>query len=379
MGSRELLDRACIAGVGATPQGKLPGMTADDLAVMAVGAAIADAAINKSEIDTLIVQRSFGGQGDIRDVGHRLGIDPALAFNVNYQGEALITALTLIASGISQVVAMCYGTNQRTSRNTFAEPSLHVGGNFEAVYGLFSPASTAAFSFRRRMYDFGATEAQLGAVAVGQSKAAALNPLAVYRDVLTLDQYLSSAYIIAPLRLYDFCMISDGGFATILVASDRAPSLSRPPVWISGLGFQANFTELDHPNAMYQPAHASNARRLWESTYIDHNHIDVLYIQDPYTPVVLNVLEAYGFCDPGTAHEWIQGGRIELHGDLPVNINGGQNRMTYMVGWQHTFDAVMQLRNEAEERSRQVPNCHTALCVYSSGVGQETSSVIYRV
>jgi acetyl-CoA acetyltransferase len=379
MDARSLIDKACIVGVGATPQGKMPGMTGDDLAVMAVKAALADAPIKKSEIDTLIVQRSFGGQGGVREVGHLLGIDPALAFNVNYHGEALITALALIASGSSQVVAMCYGTNQRTNRNPFADPSMHVGGNFEAVYGLFSPASTAAFSFRRRMHDFGATEAQLGAIAVAQSKAAALNPLAVYRDVLTLDQYLASAYLIAPLRLYDFCMVSDGGFAVILMASDQATSASKPPVWISGLGYQTNFTEIDHPNAMDQPAHALNARRLWESTDFDQDDIDVVYIQDPYTPVVLNVLEAFRFCDPGTAHEWIQGGRIELHGDMPININGGQNRMTYMVGWQHTYDAVMQLRNEAEERSRQVTNCRVVLCVYSSGVGQETSSAIYRL
>jgi acetyl-CoA acetyltransferase len=379
MDGRRLVDKACIAGVGATPQGKVPGMTGDDLAVMAVRAALADAQIDKAGIDTLIVQRSFGGQGGIRDVGHQLGIDPALAFNVNYQGEALITALALIAAGTSQVVAMCYGTNQRTNRNPFSDPSMHVGGNFESVYGLFSPASTAAFSFRRRMHDFGATEAQLGAIAVGQSKAAALNPLAVYRDMLTLDQYLASDYLIAPLRMYDFCMISDGGFAAILVASDRATGLAKPPIWISGIGYQANFTEIDHPNAMDQPAHASNAQRLWRSTDFNHGDIDLLYIQDPYTPVVLNVLEAFGFCEPGTAHEWIQGGRIELRGELPVNINGGQNRMTYMVGWQHTYDVVTQLRNEAEERSRQVPNCRTALCVYSSGVGQETSSAIYRL
>jgi acetyl-CoA acetyltransferase len=255
---------------------------------------------------------------------------------------------------------------------------MHVGGNFEAVYGLFSPASTAAFSFRRRMHQFGATEAQLGAIAVGQSRSATLNPLAVYRDVLTIHQYLSTAYVIAPLRLYDFCMISDGGFAVILVASDRAADLRKRPVWISGLGYQANFTEIDHPNALDQPAHASNARRLWESTDFKPADMDVLYIQDPYTPVVFNVLEAFQFCDRGTAHEWIQGGRIELHGDLPINVNGGQNRMTYMVGWQHTFDVVLQLRDEAEERSRQVPDCRVALCVYSSGVGQETSSAIYR-
>src|SRR5262249_52949145 len=148
--------------------------------------ALADAGIEKGEIDTLIVQRSFGGQGEVREVGHRLAIDPALAFNVGYQGEALLTALALIATGNAQVVAMLYGTDQRTNRNSFANPALHVGGNYQSVYGLASPASTAALNYRRRMHDYGATEAQLGALVVAQSKAAALNPLAVYREPVTL-------------------------------------------------------------------------------------------------------------------------------------------------------------------------------------------------
>jgi len=312
---RDLVDKACIAGVGATPQGKLPGRSGDDLAVSAIREGLADAGIQKSEIDSLIVQRSFGGQGDIRDVGHRLAIDPPLAFNVGYQGEGLLTAIMLVVNGLAEVVALAYGTNQRTNRNEFAQPALHVGGNFETVYGEASPASTAAFNFRRRMHDYGATEEQLGALVVAQSKAAALNPLADYRDPLTIEDYLSAAYLIAPLRLYDFCMISDGGFANI---------------------------------------------------------------QDPYTPSTLSMLEGYGFCERGTAHQWIQGGRIELGGELPLNVNGGQNRMTYMIGWQHTYDAVKQLRNEAEERSRQVSDCHLAMCVYSSGIGQETASVILR-
>jgi acetyl-CoA acetyltransferase len=184
--------------------------------------------------------------------------------------------------------------------------------------------------------------------------------------------------VIAPLRLYDFCMVSDGGFATIVVSAERAAGLRKTPVWISGIGYQASFTEIDHPDAMYLPAHDANARRLWASTDFTRADLDALYIQDPYTPSTLSMLEGYGFCERGTAHEWIQGGRIELGGELPLNVNGGQNRMTYMIGWQHTYDAVKQLRDEAEERSRQIPDCRAAMCVYSSGVGQETSSVILR-
>src|ERR671925_676051 len=96
---RDLVDRACIAGVGATPQGKLPGHSGDDLAVWAIREALADAGIDKSEVDALIIQRSFGGKGHVRHVGPRLAIDPPLAFNIGYQGEALLTAIMLVANG----------------------------------------------------------------------------------------------------------------------------------------------------------------------------------------------------------------------------------------------------------------------------------------
>jgi acetyl-CoA acetyltransferase len=379
MSSPGLIDHVCIAGVGATQQGKLPGRSADDLVVWAVREALADAGIEKSQVDGLIIQQSFNNQGDVRTVGHRLGIEPSLAVNVSCQGEALMTGLMLLATGLCEVVVLGYGTNQKTIRNYFAPSAYHVGGNFDAVYGLASPASTASFLFRRRMHEYGETEEQLGAIAVAESKAAALNPLAVYREELTIEDYLSAPYVIAPLRLYDFCMVSDGAFATILVGADRAKYLAKPPVWISGLGYHTGFSELADPNALLLPSHQRSAERLWSSTDYRQSDIDLLYVQDPYTPVVLAVLEDYGFCEPGTAGAWIQNGRIHLGGQLPINVNGGQNRMTYMVGWQHTFDAVKQLRSEAQEPQRQAVNCGVALCVFSQGVGQETFSFIYRI
>jgi acetyl-CoA acetyltransferase len=369
-------DAACVGGVGASEQGKVPGRSGDDLAIAALRAALADAGLELADLDGLIVQRSYGGGGDLRQVGHRLGIEPRVAFSVGYQGEDLEIAVMAIQTGVARCVALLYGTNQRTNRNTFSAPSLHVGGNFEEVYGLANPGSTAAFNFRRRMHDFGATEEQLGAVAVAQSHAASLNPLAVYREPLTTEQYLAAPYVIAPLRLYDFSMVSDGGFASILVSADMAADLRGAPVRIASMGYQASFRELDHPDAMYHPSQVPNSRLLWSGTDFTQADVDCLYVQDAYTPNVLSALENYGFCEFGSAHEWIQGGRISLGGELPVNVHGGQNRMTYMVGWHNTFDAVKQLRGEADTPDRQVPDCQVVLSTMSAGHWQETASML---
>jgi acetyl-CoA acetyltransferase len=376
MTSSSLNDKAFIAGVGATPQGKLPGRSGDDLAVWALRLALADSGLQLSDIDGLAVMRSYGGAGDIWALGPRLGIEPHMSWNVNYQGEGLQTAVMAIALGLCRCVALLYGTNQRTNRNTFGMTTYHGGSNFEQVYGLANPGATAAFNYRRRMHDFGATEEQLGAVAIAQSKAAALNPLAVYRDALTIEEYLAMPYVIAPLRLCDFSMVSDGGFATILVSEDLAAEIGPRAIAIGAMGSSSNFRELADPRAMYHPSQVPNAQRLWGSCDYTPTDVDVLYVQDAYTPNVLSALENYGFCEFGTAHEWIQDGRIELDGELPVNVNGGQNRMTYMVGWHNTFDSVTQLRGEADTPERQVSDCHVALCTMSAGHWAQTCSML---
>lgn len=375
---RAILDKACVVGVGATPQGMLPEYSGDDLAIWAFKLALEDCGLTKNDLDGLIVQPSYGGQGDIKTVGHRLGMEPVVAANIDHHGQAIQFAAMLVAVGMCKYVACLYGTNQRSNRNRFGGSVYHQSGNFDDVYGLSNPGAQAAFNYRRRMHDFGATEEQLGAVAVAQSRAASLNPLAVYRDPLSLEHYLASRLVIAPLHIVDFCMVSDGGFCDIVTTAERARDLKKTPVYISAMGAQASFLELEHPNAMYQPSQVPNAQMLWSSCDYKPADMDVLYIQDAFTPTVLHALENYGFCDFGTAHEWIQGGRIELDGELPVNPHGGQNRMTYVVGWHNTYDAVQQLRNEAQERRRQIADASTIMCTFSTGHWQETWSVIYR-
>ena len=378
MALRDYSDQACIAGVGATPQGSLPEHSGDDLAIWAFRLALEDCGLRKDNVDGLIVQSSFGGQGGVTEIGRRLGLEPRVAMGGLMGGQALQVATLLVHSGMCSYVACVYGTNQKTNRNRFAGSVFRPGGNFGEVYGLSNPGAVAAFNYRRRMHDYGATEEQLGAIAVAQSKGAAMNPLAVFRSPLTLEDYLESRYVIAPLRLVDFCMISDGGFAVIVTSPERAKDLGKRPVYIAGMGSQASFLEYDHPEAMYHPTQPPNARMLWESSGFRAQDMDALYVQDAYTPNLLAALENYGFCELGTAHEWVQDGRIQLGGELPANVNGGQNRMTYMLGWQNTDDAVRQLRGEAEEPARQIPGVERILCTYSTGLWEQTWSVVLR-
>ena len=374
---KEFLDKTCFVGVGSTPQGQLPDKSGDDIAIWAFQLALEDAGLKKSDIDGLFVQSSFGNQGSLDEIGQRLGLEPRTSATVNPGGGRLFQlAASQVYLGMCDYAACIYGTNQRTNRNRFVGSPHHPSGNFQQVYGQFNPGSIAAFNFRRRMHDFGATEEQLGAIAVAQSKGAALNPLAVFRDPLTIEDYLASRYVIEPLRLVDFCFPTDGGFAFIITTPERAAGLKKRPVYIAGVGAQDSYLQLSHPDPMYHPSQPSNARSLFESSGFSPKDMDAVYVQDSYTPNVLSALENYGFCKFGEAHEWVQGGRIELGGDLPVNVNGGQNRETYMVGWNHTADAIRQLRGECGDR--QVNDAELIMCAYSHGLWQTTQSFILR-
>jgi acetyl-CoA acetyltransferase len=370
-------DKACIVGLGQTKQGKLPGMSADEIAIWAFRLALDDSGLKKEQIDGLMVQESYGGGGDPVKVGREIGLNPKIGTSViatGAAGAAMIQYATMVvAAGMANYVAVMYGTNQSTNRNRFATGN----PDAQAPFGMFNPGAGAAMGFRRRMALYGTTERQLGTVTVTQRKHASMNPVAVLKDPLTIDDYLDSRYVIAPLRVYDFCHITDGGHCVIVTTPERARDLKQPPVMIMGMGRCDALQQWAMPDkAVMQKIQRETAEMVYEMAGIGRNDIDALYVQDAYTPAVLSAIENYGFCKEGEAGEFIQGGRIELGGELPVNLNGGQTSETYMIGWGHTADTIRQLRGVCGPR--QVANAEIIQCTYSGNLSDHTASIIYR-
>ena len=377
MGLAELRDRVCIVGVGDTPQGSVPDKTGDELAIDAARAALEDCGLNKDDIDGLFVQPSYGRQGDYLKVGLMLGLNPRVGGAVEASGATgcymIQHAALLLNAGMASYILLVYGTNQKTNRNRFGGALLEE----HAPYGGFNPSGPFAFAFRRHMHLYGTTEEQLATIAINQRRHAGLNPKAAQKAPLSLDDYLNARYIVWPLRMFDYCYITDGGHAFILTTPERAADLKKPPVFIRGMGRQEAFRAYETPDLVMQSfQQEAAARMVFGMADMSVQDIQALYVQDAYSPAVIAALENYGFCPRGEAGRWIQDGRIGLGGELPLNVNGGQLSETYMVGWQNTCDAVRQLRGECGPR--QIQDVERIMCTYTGGLREHAGALILR-
>jgi acetyl-CoA acetyltransferase len=217
--------------------------------------------------------------------------------------------------------------------------------------GALSPVVQIAPYATRYLHEFGATREQLGWIPVTQRAHAARNPDAVYRDPLTIDDYLASRMISTPMCLYDCDVPCDGATAIVVSAADTANDL-RAPVRIATMaGVTDGRPSWDQWEDLTRVGYAT-ADAMWARTDLRPADVDVAQLYDGFTIEVVWWLEALGFCGVGEAAAFVEGGtRIDLGGELPLNTWGGQlsgGRLHAAFG--HTAEAVRQLRGEAGDR-----------------------------
>jgi acetyl-CoA acetyltransferase len=352
-----------IVGVGATEQGELPGLSADEIAVRAAALALADAGIGKDEIDGLVTcppPFAADRSGLDETLGHLLGINPAFSTTLVYGacGFSLQLAAMAIMAGLASTVLLTFGVNARSAKVSAAVP-IGGGADWAALAGLVHVAGPAAMAARQHMDRYGTTEEQLGWVAVAQREWAAMNPLAIFRDPLTIEDYLASPYLVEPLRRLDLTMLSDGGVAVVLTAAERARSFRAAPVYLLSMAQQSALRGDQNDERLARPWIAGIAGRLYGTAGLTPADVDVAYFQDATSVWVLQMLEWYGFCGTGEAGKFLAAGHTRPGGSLPVNTHGGQLSESYSWNWMHLYEAVRQLRGDCGER--QVPGARIAL------------------
>ena len=371
--------KASIAGVGASRQGKLPGESDLSLATEAFKAALDDSGFTKGDIDGLLTMpgtTSPDGAKHYLRLGEHLGLDVKIAGSLTMGGAtagALIQQAALaIDAGMADVVACVFGDVAKTggSRFSAANGAAVSWGN----WGMYGNAANSAMGARRHMAIYGTTSEQLGWVAVNGRRNAALNPAAVMREPMTIEDHQASRFIVDPLHLLDCCLISDGGVAVIVTSPERAADAKSKAVNILGMGQGHTLQTLERKDWWYLPHQEDCISRAYRMANLGPKDIDVAQLYDNFTISVLFWLEHAGFCKPGESGPFVEGGkRIALNGELPINTAGGNLSESYMQGWLHVVEAVRQLRGNCGER--QVANAATSL-VTGRGMALNTSSCL---
>lgn len=359
-----LRDKIAIVGVGATEQGKLPGSTPITLATEAFKRAISDAGLRKDQIDGLLTMpgtTSPEGSLNFLRLGETLGIDPrytgSMTMGGGTAGALLQNAAMAVNAGLANYVACVFGDTARTGGSKFARAS--GWGDSWGLWGMFGAAANSATAASRHMALYGTTSRQLGEVAVACRKHASMNPNAVMRDPITIEDHQASRWVVEPFHLLDCCLISDGGVCVIVTTPERAKDLAQPPAIIGGMGQAYTTRNLEREDWWYVPHQKEALARAFDMAGLTARDIDVAQLYDNFTMSVILWLEHAGFCGVGEGGSFVENGRIQLGGELPINTAGGNLSESYMEGWLHIVEGVRQIRGECGER--QVEGAETCL------------------
>ena len=374
-------DKVAVTGIGMSRIGRKLMVPPVSLTIQAINAAVADAGLALDDIDGLSTYpgtSAEGGyaEGGVTAVESALGIHP-MWHNGGQETPgatgSLIAAMLAVASGLCRHV-VCFRTVWQSSYNELARQGDVGGGGprrvsgideFLAPYGV-QAVNTVAMAASQHMARYGTTRETLGWIAINARANAALNSTALYREPLTMDDYLGARMISTPFGLLDCDALCDGAVAVVVSAADAAAD-SPKPVFVEATGMQiTERMEWDQGVLSHEPHVLGPAAHVWTRTSLRPDDVDVAELYDGFTFNCLSWIEALGFCEIGEAKHFLDGGKnIARDGQLPLNTHGGQlsHGRTHGMGLVH--EAITQLRGDAG--GRQVADAATAI-VTSGGL-----------
>jgi acetyl-CoA acetyltransferase/uncharacterized OB-fold protein len=357
-------DKVALTGIGMSPIGRRLMRLPLSLTVQACEAAIADAGLTYDDIDGLstypgAINAGGFGEGGVTALEAALGIRPTWhngAMETFGPGGSVIAAMLAVAGGLARHV-LCFrtlweATHAELMKQGKITPSIGRMTGWQMPFGATSAAHTLAMNAQRHFHRYGTTKETLGWIALNQRANAELNPSAVYRTPMTMDDYLNARPITTPFGLYDCDVPCDGAIAVIVSAVDAARDLAKPPVLVEAVGTQIiERIDWDQSTLTHEPQVLGQAAHVWTRTSLRPADVDVAELYDGFTMNCLSWIEALGFCGIGEAREFLDGGKnIARDGLLPLNTHGGQlsHGRTHGMGLLH--EAVSQLRGEAGDR-----------------------------
>jgi len=374
--------RAVISGVGQSDVGRRLFRDPLGLTVDACLAAIADAGLTPAEIDGIGTYPGTGGPRGFSGAGVT-DVHDALRLTLNWfsgglerpgQLGSVIDACLAVACGLATHVLCFRSVWEGSAQGSGGRAAVMPGGENRAnpsaprqvpradgfmewtlPYGAPSAAPWIAMFAQRHFHEFGTTREQLAQIALNARKNAALNPKGIYRDPLTMDDYLSARMISSPFCLFDCDIPCDGATAMIVSRADTAPDLRKPPIQVEAVGTalhgRPSWDQFDDLTTM---ACRDAGAQLWTRTELKPSDVQLAEMYDGFSFITMAWLEAMRFCGRGESGPFVEGGHnIALDGVLPLNTNGGQLSSGRLHGFGFLHEACTQLWGEAGDR--QVP------------------------
>ncbi len=373
--------KIAIVGIGEVPTGRYPERSAIQCAIESARMAIRDAGISKDQIDTVIPTAALCSSKFNTDlVTGRVGEELGLSVRNNVQlfaGGAtsaiimLKVAAGLIVTGTSEYILFLHtdklGTDVSPQEGIDLFATAGISREWEMAYGMHYSA-VAGLITQRYMHETGTTPEQLAAVCVSNRKWAELNPNAMFRKPLTIEEVLASKMLSTPLHAKESNMLADGGAAFVVTSAERARDLTERPVFLLGEGSRVTHYALSQEPDLAFFGWAVAAKEAFEAAGLGPSDMDLAELYDSYPVFQLMALEELGFCRRGEAGDFVAAGNTWPGGKLPMTTNGG------MLSQGHTgagggiailVEAARQLMNKAGER--QVPGARFAVETATGG------------
>ena len=374
---KSLRGKVAIVGAADTEVGVLPGRTPMELGVEAALAAIADAGLQKSDVDGLVTCNAMAQpmMYHAEATAEYLQIFPRYCIAAGAGGGTTFSiihhAASAIATGMADVVVVAMADSMRSglTRDQAMLVQASTGHpEFEQPYGPTVPAYYALIA-QAHMAEFGTTQEQFAGIAVACRAHAARNPAAQMRDLISVEDVLDSRMIADPLHLLDCSLVSDGGSAIVLTSSERAADMKQSPVYLLGAGEGHSHEHISAARNLTTSAAKEAGERAFEMSGLRPTDMDFAQLYDCFTPTVLVELEDLGFCEKGEGGAFVESGALLPGGSLPVNTHGGLLSHSHPGNPGSMFaltESVWQLRGEAS--GRQVANPKNALVHAQGGI-----------
>lgn len=348
-------DQNCLVGVGTTDWGVFPDTDCYGMGLDALRMAVDDCGIAWSDIDGMIVNRipSYERFAEMANLDLRYCV--TTPGEGRYAAISLMMACQAIAAGDAEVVALVYGNDGKSVGMKYGGATGPWGPWLP--WGFTSPGAIHAMMFQRHMHQFGTSPEDLAPIAVTFREHALRCPGAVMTKRITEEDYFNARMICEPLRLFDYCLINDGGVALIVTSAERAADLKKPPTYISGYARSDDYDGVALPKTdFWYPILRDVAEEVYGRAGIGQEAVSGLMVYDNFTPNVIFSLEGLGFCPQGEGGAFVREGNLSLDGGRwPTNPTGGHLSESYMQGWGLIAEAVRQCRRECGDR--QIPDC----------------------